>query len=61
MEEALLELEVKLRDFAKNHIEVGNYKQKVKEKYEALDFPDAAQVTEMIQKFKGKYPYIVLV
>lgn len=60
-EEALLDLDVKLRDFAETRIKVGNYKQKVKDKYEALDFPDAAQVTKIIEKFKGKYPKIALV
>ena len=38
MEEALLELDVKLRDFVETRIEVGNYRQKVKDNYEALDF-----------------------
>ena len=49
MEETLLDLDVKLKDFVETHIKVGNYKQKVKDKYEALDFLDAAQVTEIIE------------
>lgn len=40
--EALLDLDVKLRYFAKTHIEVGNYRQKMKGEYEALDFLDVA-------------------
>ena len=60
IEEALLELDTKLRDFAKTRIEVDNYRQKVKDKYEALDLPDVAIITEMIEKFKGKHPNIVL-
>ena len=35
--EALLELDTKLGDFAETRIEVDNYRQKVKDKYEALD------------------------
>lgn len=54
-EEALLELDTKLRDFAKTRIEVDNYTQKVKDKYNSLDLPDVAQVTKIIEKFKGKY------
>ena len=60
IEEALLELDTKLKDFAKTRIEVDNYKQKVKEKYEALDLLDAAKITEIIEKFKGKHPDIAL-
>jgi len=52
---------VKLGDFAKTCIEVGNYRQKVKDKYDALDFLDATQVIEIIEKFKKKYLYIALV
>ena len=33
IEEALLELHTKLRDFAETQIEVDNYRQKVKDKY----------------------------
>ena len=54
IDEALLDLDVKLGDFAETHIEVGNYRQKVKEKYEALDFLDATQVIEIIKKFKSR-------
>ena len=61
MEEALLELDVKLRDFTETHIEVGNYRQKIKEKYNALDFLDATQITDIFEKFKGKYLDITLV
>ena len=32
---------------------------KVKEKYEALDFLDVAEITEIIEKFKGKHPNII--
>ena len=35
-EEALLDLDVKLGDFVKTSIEVGNYRQKFKDNYEAL-------------------------
>ena len=59
-EEALLELETKLGDFAETRIEVDNYRQKVKDKYEALDLPYVAKVTKMIEKFKGKNPTIDL-
>ena len=60
MEEDLLELDVKLRDFGETCIKVGNYRQKVKDKYEALKLLDVAQVTKIIEKFKGKYPNIAL-
>ena len=59
-EEALIELDAKLGDFAETRIEVDNYRQKVKDKYQALSLPDARNITEMIEKFKGKYPNIVL-
>lgn len=59
--EALLELDVKLGDFAETRIEVGNYQQKVKDKYEYLDFLDATQVMDIIEKFKRKYSYIAQV
>ena len=51
--EALLELDTKLGDFADTWIEVNNYRQKVKDKYEALDLLDAAKITKMIEKFKA--------
>ena len=57
----MVELDVKLKDFVETHIEVGNYRQIVKDKYDALDFLDATQVTEIIDKFKRKYPDIALV
>ena len=59
-EEALIELDAKLGDFAETRIEVDNYRQKVKDKYQALSLPDATKITEMIDKFKGKYPNIAL-
>ena len=59
-EEALMELDTKLGDFAETQIEVDNYRQKGKEKYQALSLPDATKITEMIEKFKGKYPNIAL-
>lgn len=52
---------MKLRDFAETRIEVGNYRKKVKDEYEALDFLDEALDTEIIKKFKTKYPNIALV
>ena len=60
IEEALIELDAKLGDFTETQIEVDNYRQKVKEKYQALSLPDATKITEMIEKFKGKYPNIAL-
>ena len=60
IEEALLEFDTKLRDFAKTRIEVDNYRQKIKNKYEALDLPDAAKITKMIEKLKEKHPNIAL-
>ena len=47
IEEALLELDTKLGYF-------------VEEKYEALDLPDVANITNMIEKFNGKHPNIAL-
>ena len=44
-EEALLELDTELGDFAEIQIKVDNYRQKVKDKYKALDLPDAAKIT----------------
>ena len=61
IEEALLDLDVKLGDFVETQIEVGNCRQKVKKKYEALDFPYVTQVTQIIEKLKRKYPNIALV
>ena len=55
-----MELDTKLRDFVETKIEVDNYRQKVKDKYQALDLLDVAKITEMIEKFKGKYPNIAL-
>ena len=57
-EEALLELDTKLGDFVETQIEVENYKEKVKEKYDALDISDSTKISEMIEKFKGKHPNI---
>ena len=45
IEEALLELDTKLRDFTKTWIEVDNYRQKVNDKYEALDLPNVSKIT----------------
>ena len=59
-EEALLELDTKLGDFADTQIKVNYYRQKVKDKYEALDLLDVAKNTKMIKKFKGKHPNIAL-
>ena len=59
-EEALIELDAKLGDFAETRIEMDNYRQKFKDKYQALSLPDATKITEMIEKFKGKYPNIAL-
>jgi len=59
-EEALIELDAKLGDFEETRIEVDNYRQKVKDKYQALSLPDVTKITEMIEKFKGKYPNIAL-
>ena len=60
IEEALLELDTKLEDFAETRIELDNYRQKVKDKYDALDLPDVVKITEIIEKFKGKHPDIDL-
>ena len=59
-EEALIELDAKLGNFAETQIEVDNYRQKVKDKYQALSLPDATNIIEMIEKFKGKHPNIAL-
>ena len=59
-QEALLELDIKLGDFAETQIEVDNYRQKVKDKYETLNLLDATKIIEMIEKFKGKHPNIAL-
>ena len=61
IEEALLELDTKLWDFAETCTEVDNYRKKVRDKYNALDLLDATKVTKIIEKFKGKHPYIALV
>ena len=58
--EALLQLDTKLRDFVDTHIEVENYRQKVKYKYDALDLLDAAKITKIFEKFKGKHLDIAL-
>ena len=57
----MLELDTKLEDFAETCIEVDKYRQKVRDKYNALDLLDAKKVTKIIEKFKGKHPYIALV
>ena len=60
-EEALLELDTKLEDFAETSIEVDYYRQNVKDKYNALDLLDVTKVTKIIEKFKGKHPNIAMV
>ena len=52
-EEALMELDTKLGDFAETRIEADNYRKKVKDKYQALSLPDVTKITEMIEKFKA--------
>ena len=52
-EEALLELDTKLGDFVETRIEVDNYRQKVKYKYNALNLPDIEKITKIIEKFKS--------
>ena len=54
-------MDTKLKDFVETRIEVDNYRQKVKDKYNALDLLDAAKVTKIIEKLKGKHPDIALV
>ena len=54
-------MDTKLEDFANTHIEVDNYRKKVKDKYDVLDLPDVANITKIIKKFKGKHPNIALV
>ena len=39
---------------------MDNYRQKVKDKYQALSLPDTTNSTETIEKFKGKCPNIAL-
>ena len=51
-------MDAKLGDFAETRVEVDNYRQKFKDKYQALNLPDVTKITEMIEKFKGKYPNI---
>ena len=61
IEEALLDLDVKLREFLETRIKVGNYRKRVKEKYESLYFQNVTQVTKIIEKLKRKYLDIALV
>ena len=61
MEEALLELDTKLKDFADTYIKVESYRQNVKDKYDTLDILDVAKITNIIEKFKGKHLNIALV
>lgn len=56
-----MELDTKLEDFATTRTEISNYQLVVNDKYEALDFPNAIQVTEIIEKFKNKHRNITLV
>ena len=60
IEEALLELDTKLGDFAETQIEVDNYRKKVNNKYNSLDIHDVTKITNMIEKFKDKHPNIAL-
>ena len=60
IEEALLELDTKLGEFVETQIKVENHRQKVKDKYEALDLPKVTKITKMIEKFKEKHPNIAL-
>ena len=60
-EEELLELDTKLGNFAETHIEVDNYRKKVKDKYNALDLLDVTKVAKIIEKFMDKHPDIALV
>lgn len=61
IEEVLLELDTKLEDFVLTRIEVSNYGKLVKSKYGDLDLLETTQVMEIIKKFKGKHPDIILV
>ena len=61
IEEALLELNTKLKDFVETCIEVDNYRKKAADKYNALDLLDVTKVTKIIDKFNDKHPYISLV
>lgn len=59
--ETPLELDTKLEDFTETRIEVSDYQQVVKNKYEALELPKESQVAEIIEKFKSKHPDIIFV
>lgn len=59
IEEALLELDTKLGNFVESGIEIGNYQQVVKNKYEALDLLEATQIAETMEKFKNKHLDII--
>ena len=60
-EETLLELDTKLDNFVGIRIEVSNYWQVVKGKYDSSDLPEASEVEKIIEKFKRKHPKIILV
>ena len=60
-EEVLSKLDSSLDDFANTQMDISNYQQIVKHKYEALDFLEPSQVMEIIEKFKRKHPDIALV
>ena len=47
-------MDVKLKDLAETHIEVGNYGQIIKENYDVMDFPEASQLMDIIEKFMRK-------
>ena len=59
-EEVLLKLDSRLDDFVDTRMDISNYWQIVRHKYEALDFSEASQVMEIIEKFKSKHPDIAL-
>lgn len=52
IEESLLELDTKLRDFAETRIEVENYRKKVKDKYDDFNLLYVAKITKIIEKLK---------
>ena len=60
IEEGLLEWDTKLGNFTDTWIEVDNYRQKVKDKYDASHLLGAEKITNIMEKFKGKHPNIAL-
>ena len=57
----MLELDAKLEDFMDIRIEVSNYRQVVKNKYDPLDLSKVNEVKEIIDNFKRKHLDIILV